>query len=165
MVCQNTIPLKSHHQLVKSNRSQGIKSTMMAVVPSVQESGRHQYERELSSSSMSCKKSPPNFYLHCSTQQKYNIHGYQRKESVLPYTAPTPETHAGARSPEHPNISLFVRRTSLLIILIKIPAPIIQHLYWENKRALTTSVIRARIKKGSYLLSRIALQYHRRNRA
>ena len=35
----------------------------------------------------------------------------------------------------------------------------------ENKRALTTSVIRARIKKGSYLLSRIALQYHRRNRA
>ena len=35
----------------------------------------------------------------------------------------------------------------------------------KNKRALTTSVIRAHIKKGSYLLSRIALQYHRRNRA
>ena len=42
--------------------------------------------------------------------------------------SPPPETHAGARSPEHPNISLFARRTSVLIILIKIPAPIIQHL-------------------------------------
>ena len=36
-----------------------------------------------------------------------------------------------------------------MIILIKIPAPIIQHLYRENKRALTTSVIRARIKKAA----------------
>ncbi|ETD28906.1 hypothetical protein, partial [Prevotella nigrescens] len=84
----------------------------------------------------------------------------ERNPSCL--TQPPPETHAGARSPEHPNISLFARRTSVLIILIKIPAPIIQHLYRENKRVLTTSVIRARIKKGSYLLSRIALQYHRR---
>ena len=35
----------------------------------------------------------------------------------------------------------------------------------NNKKALTTSVIRAIKKKGSYLLSHIALQYHRRNRA
>ena len=164
MVCQNTIPLKSHHQLVKSNRSQGIKSTMMAVVPSVQESGRHQYERGLSSSSMSWKKSPPNFYPNCSTQQKYNIHGYQRKESVLPYTALPPENHAGARSPEHPNISLFSRRTSVLIILIKIPAPIIQHLSRGKQKGPDYFRNQGPHKKGSYLLSRIALQYHRRNR-
>ena len=48
--------------------------------------------------------------------------------------SPPPESHAGARNPEHPNISLFVRRTSVLIILIKIPAPIIQHLYREKQK-------------------------------
>ena len=85
---------------------------------------------------MSCKKSPPNFYPHCSTQQKYNIHGYQRKESVLPYTAPHPKPMQAQGA--------------------------LNTYTGKNKRALTTSVIRAHIKKGSYLLSRIALQYHRR---
>ena len=56
----------------------------------------------------------------------------ERNPSCL--TQPPPETHAGARNPEHPNISLFVRRTSVLIILIKIPAPIIQHLYREKQK-------------------------------
>ena len=50
-------------------------------------------------------------------------------------------------------------------MLIKIPAPLYNTYTGKNKKALTTFVIRAHIKKGSYLLSRIALQYHRRNRA
>ena len=63
----------------------------------------------------------------------------QRKETVLPYTALHPKImQAQGALNTYPG---------------------------ENKRALTTSVIRAHIKKGSYLLSRIALQYHRRNRA
>ena len=56
----------------------------------------------------------------------------ERNPSCL--TQPPPENHAGARNPEHPNISLFTRRTSVLIILIKIPAPIIQHLYREKQK-------------------------------
>ena len=56
----------------------------------------------------------------------------ERNPSCL--TQPPPENHAGARNPEHPNISLFARRTSVLIILIKIPAPIIQHLYREKQK-------------------------------
>ena len=63
--------------------------------------------------------------------------------------SPPPENHAGARNPEHPNISLFARRTSVLIILIKIPAPLYNTYTGKNKRTLTTSVIRARIKKAA----------------
>ena len=63
----------------------------------------------------------------------------KERESVLPYTAPHPKTMQAQGA--------------------------LNTYTGENKRALTTSVIRAHIKKGSYLLSRIALQYHRRWRA
>ena len=61
----------------------------------------------------------------------YSFHSKKGNPSCL--TQPPP-THAGARNPEHPNISFFARRTSVLIILIKIPAPIIQHLYREKQK-------------------------------
>ena len=89
----------------------------------------------------------------------------QRKGIRPALHSPPPETHAGARNPEHPNISLFARRTSVLIILIKIPAPIIQHLYREKQKGPDYFRNQGPYKKGSYLLSHIALQYHRRNRA
>ena len=56
-------------------------------------------------------------------------------------------------------------RQYLLIILIKIPAPIIQHLYREKQKGPDYFRNQGPYKKGSYLLSHIALQYHRRNRA
>jgi hypothetical protein len=65
----------------------------------------------------------------------------ERNPSCL--TQPPPETHAGARSPEHPNISLFARRTSVLIYSLKYLPPLYNTYLGENKKTLTTFVIRA----------------------